>query len=267
MPDTHLINAGKNISLRGLSTSGKDFHSDREAAEKEFKAIKKQLAQLQNCLYAEGKQKLLVVLQAMDAGGKDSTIRKVFSGINPQGVRVTSFKSPSKEELAHDYLWRIHKHVPAKGMIGVFNRSHYEDVLVVRVDNIVPESVWSKRFEQINHFEQMLHESGTNILKFFLHISKDEQKKRFQDRLDVPEKRWKFAAHDLVKRQQWDEYQTAFEDMINRCTTDFAPWHVIPADNKWYRNLAIGRTILHEIKKMDPQFPNPEENLDRFQID
>ena len=259
MPDTHRLKPGKKVRLDKITTEGKDLHSDRSAAEAEFVALRNELIDLQFRLYAEGKQKLLIVLQALDASGKDSTIRKVFLGVNPQGVRVPSFKRPTDEELAHDFLWRIHQHVPATGMIGVFNRSHYEDVLVVRVDDIVPETVWRARYDRINEFETLLAESGTTILKFFLHISKKEQKERLEDRLADPTRHWKFDVGDLQKRQQWDDYIDAFDEMLGQCTTTCAPWYVIPADQKWYRNLAISRVIVDTLKQMDPQFPEAED--------
>jgi PPK2 family polyphosphate:nucleotide phosphotransferase len=197
----------------------------------------------------------------MDAGGKDGAIRSIFKGVNPQGVRVTSFKGPSKEELAHDFLWRIHKAVPAKGMIGVFNRSHYEDVLIVRVDNIVPESVWRPRYEQINQFEKLLVETGTTILKFYLHISQEEQRERFQARIDEPEKNWKFTFEDLEKRKQWEDYMAAYEEMLIQTTTAHAPWHVIPADQKWYRNLALMKVLVESLYRLNPQYPSPEGDV------
>jgi PPK2 family polyphosphate:nucleotide phosphotransferase len=203
----------------------------------------------------------------MDAGGKDSAIRKVFRGINPQGVRVHSFKGPTKEELAHDYLWRVHKVVPTRGMIGVFNRSHYEDVLVARVEDIVPEPVWRKRYDQINEFEELLSETGTTILKFYLHISLDEQKRRFQDRLDVPSKHWKFSVGDLGKRKKWEQYMDAYEKALHTCTTECAPWHVIPANQKWYRNLAMTKTIVEAIRELDPQYPTQEDDLSNVLIE
>ena len=262
MPTTHRLTPGKDIRLSDITTRGKELHGDRKKAEKEFEQLRRQLVEIQNSLYAEGKQQLLVVLQAMDAGGKDGTIRHVFKGVNPQGVRVTSFKKPTQEELDHDFLWRIHKATPRKGMIGVFNRSHYEDVLVVRVHDIVPQSVWEPRYEIINNFEDQLAASGTRIVKLFLHISKEEQKERFQDRLDKPEKHWKFDHGDLDKRKHWDDYQQAFEDMLNRCTTAAAPWYVIPADQKWYRNLAIARILVDTLHDMNPQMPVGEDLSD-----
>ncbi|MCH7726352.1 MAG: polyphosphate kinase 2 family protein [Planctomycetes bacterium] len=267
MPSTHQLAPDKPFRLADVTTKGKRFHDDRDAAEEEFETLCDELIEWQRRLYADGKQKLLVVFQAMDAGGKDGTIRKVFRGVNPQGVRVTSFKKPSDKEMAHDYLWRVHKAVPASGMIGVFNRSHYEDVLVVRVENLLPEHEWRKRYEQINEFERFLSDTGTTILKFYLHISNDEQKERFQDRLDNPDKNWKFSVDDLRKRKQWDDYQAAYEEMLNRCTTDWAPWHVIPADQKWYRNLAIIRVLVETMRELDPRFPPPEDGIDGIVID
>lgn len=263
----HQLQPGEHVTIADLPTRADGFHDDRKQAEEEFKQLRDELVDLQAQIYAEDKHSLLVVFQAMDAGGKDSTIRKVFDGVNPQGVRVQSFKAPTKEELAHDYLWRVHKVVPKRGMVGVFNRSHYEDVLVVRVENLVPEPVWQKRYEQINEFEQLLSENGTKILKFFLHISPDEQKERFQDRLDDPSKHWKFSLDDLEKRKKWDVYMQAYEAALNNCTTECAPWHVIPADQKWYRNLVITRTIVETIRELDPQFPVQEDDLSKVVIE
>ena len=259
MPETHRLSPGQPVRLAEIPTRADTFHPDRDAAEAEFRELRDEIVETQHRLYSEGKQKLLVVLQAIDAGGKDSTIRRVFKGVNPQGVRVTSFKVPSKEELAHDFLWRVHEAVPGKGMIGVFNRSHYEDVLVVRVDEIVPEPVWRERYRQINEFERLLAETGTRILKFFLHISKEEQAERFRDRLEKPHKQWKFSQDDLRKREQWNDYRAAYEEALERCTTQWAPWHVIPADQKWYRNVAIGRVMVEALREMDPKYPEPED--------
>ena len=258
MSELHRLEEKRPFSLAELPTEGKLYHHDRDVAAEAFKALRKELREWQTRLYAEGKQKLLVVLQAMDAGGKDGTIRSVFQGVNPQGVRVHSFKVPSKEELDHDFLWRIHKVVPGKGMMGVFNRSHYEDVLVVRVHDIVPEAVWRPRYEQINQFEKLLHDTGTRILKFYLHISKKEQKARFQARLDDPSKHWKFSLEDVEKRKYWDDYMAAYEEMLEKTTTPWAPWYVIPSDQKWYRNLAISRVIMATIKEMNPLYPSAE---------
>lgn len=261
-PFQHHVEPGTKIYLNKISTKAADHYGfDRKTAEDEFKDLRKELIDLQFKLYAEGKQKMLIVLQALDAGGKDSTIRKVFRGVNPQGVDVTSFKAPSKEELAHDYLWRVHQHVPSKGMIGIFNRSHYEDVLIVRVQDLVPKSVWSKRFDHINQFEKLLADTGTRIIKIYLHISKDEQKERLQARIDDSTRNWKFESGDLKQRAKWDDYWGAFEDVFAKCTTDYAPWYIIPADNKWYRNLAVSRILVHTLREMDPQYPPPEEGL------
>lgn len=239
---------------------------DKETARKEVKVLQDRLRDLQEMLYAQGKYSLLIVLQAMDAGGKDSTIRSVFEGINPQGVRVTSFKAPTPEELSHDFLWRIHQHTPEKGYIGIFNRSHYEDVLIVRVNELVSRDVWQKRYDHINHFEQLLADSGTRILKFYLHISKDEQKERFQDRLDKPDKHWKFSKGDLPVRERWNDYMAAYEDVLTRCNTDDAPWYIVPANRKWYRNLAIMWTIVNTLENMNLAYPPPEEGLDEVVI-
>ncbi|MFN8019356.1 MAG: polyphosphate kinase 2 family protein [Acidimicrobiales bacterium] len=239
---------------------------DKDAVEAVLPELVERLSSWQERLWAEHRQSLLVVLQAMDAGGKDGTIRKVFTGVNPQGVRVTSFKQPSAEELAHDFLWRIHQRVPAQGEIGVFNRSHYEDVLVVRVDEIVPEAVWRPRYEAIRHFEAGLHAAGTRVVKLFLHISKEEQAERFRARLDDPAKRWKFAAGDLDVRAKWDAYQEAYADALAATSTDECPWHVIPADAKWYRNWAVLQVLLATLEDMAPEFPPEEPGLDDLVI-
>ena len=227
----------------------------KEQAKDLLKGQKKRLAELQNLLYADGSRSLLVVLQALDAGGKDSTIRKVMTGMNPQGVKVTSFKAPTPEELSHDFLWRVHKATPAKGMIGVFNRSHYEDVLVVRVRNIFPKSVWEPRFEHINNFEKLLTDANTAIVKIYLHISKDEQKERFQARLERPEKNWKFNPSDLEDRKLWEDYRTAFEDVFAKCSTSYAPWYVVPANRKWYRNVVIAQILIDTLESMELTYP------------
>jgi PPK2 family polyphosphate:nucleotide phosphotransferase len=245
-----------------------DYRGDyrKATAQTEESALEERLAALQERLYAERKQALLVVLQAMDAGGKDGTIKKVFNSINPQGVRVTSFKVPTALELSHDFLWRIHQQVPPKGYIGIFNRSHYEDVLIVRVNELVPEQVWRGRYDHINHFEKLLADSGTRILKFFLHISKDEQKKRLQERLDNPDKHWKFSIGDLPVRERWDDYMAAYGDALTLCNTDYAPWYIIPANRKWYRNLVITRIIVETLEDMNPQFPPEEPGLENVVI-
>ena len=261
MPNTHKLMPNQVVSLNSLAADGKAYHSDRKKAEKEFRDLRKEFRELQARFYAEDKRKLLIILQAMDAGGKDGTIRAVTQGVNPQGVIITSFKAPSKEEMAHDYLWRVHMAVPARGMIGIFNRSHYEDVLIVRVADLVPEAVWRPRYEQINNFEELLTSSGTTILKFYLHISKEEQRERFQERIDIPEKNWKFSFDDLEKRKQWDDYMAAFEEMLQRTSTETAPWYIIPANQNWYRNLAVERVIVDTLRQLDPQYPPPEGDV------
>jgi PPK2 family polyphosphate:nucleotide phosphotransferase len=217
-------------------------------------------------LYAEGKRRVLVVLQAMDTGGKDGVIRKVFTGINPQGVRVVSFKAPSATELAHDYLWRVHQQVPPKGMIHVFNRSHYEDVLITRVHGWVDDATARRRFRQINDFEAMLVEEGTVILKFFLHISKAEQKARLQDRLDDPAKQWKFNVGDLAEREKWNDYQRVYQEAINATSTPHAPWHVVPADRKWVRDVYVASVLVHTLTGLKMQYPAPPADLERIKI-
>jgi PPK2 family polyphosphate:nucleotide phosphotransferase len=261
MTEMHRLEPDRPVRLAQMSTRGRDFHSERAAAETEFATLRHDFIALQERLYAEDKRKLLLVFQAIDGGGKDGVIRNILSGVNPQGVRVTSFKVPTRPELARDFLWRIHLAVPETGRIGVFNRSHYEDVLVVRVHNLVPEAVWRPRYEHINNFEKLLVDSGTTVLKFYLHLSKKEQLRRFQARLDDPRKHWKFSLEDVEKRMEWDDYMLAFEEMLNRCTTSWAPWYVIPADQKWYRNLAVMRVIVAALQKMDPQFPTIKEDL------
>jgi PPK2 family polyphosphate:nucleotide phosphotransferase len=245
-----------------------NYHEDydKKSAIKETDRLQEQMQELQEMLYAQGTQALLIVLQAMDAGGKDGTIKKVFEGINPQGVHVTSFKAPTLEELSHDFLWRIHQHTPPKGFIGIFNRSHYEDVLVVRVNKLAPRDQWQPRYQHINHFERLLSDSGTRILKFYLHISKEEQKERLQARLDTPDKRWKFAIGDLPVRERWDDYMEAYEAVLTRCNTDYAPWFIVPANYKWYRDLVVARAIVETMEAMNLAYPPPEGNLDKVVI-
>jgi PPK2 family polyphosphate:nucleotide phosphotransferase len=219
------------------------------------------LAVLQYQLYAEAQRSLLVVLQGIDAGGKDGTILHVMSGLNPQGVSVTSFKAPEGAEKRHDYLWRVHQAVPERGKIGIFNRSHYEDVLIVRVHDLVPKSVWSKRYAQINDFERMLSDNGVRIIKFLLYISKDEQAKRFRDRLEDKSKNWKFSRDDLKEREYWDQYIEAYEEMLRKCSTGNSPWYVIPANRKWFRNLAVSQIVRETLEDMDLKYPMPTEDL------
>ena len=230
-------------------------------------ALNERLEALQELLYAEDKHKVLVVLQAMDTGGKDGTIRHVFEGVNPQGVKVASFKVPTPEELAHDYLWRIHKQTPGQGEIVIFNRSHYEDVLVVRVHNLAPPQVWGRRYAHINDFERLLANEGTTIVKFFLHISMDEQKERLQARLDEPDKRWKFSLGDLKERKLWPEYTRAYEDVLSKTSTEWAPWYIVPANRKWYRNLVVATVLVEALEGLDMRYPQPEEGLEGVVIE
>ncbi len=221
---------------------------------------------LQYRLYAEGRCALLIVLQGMDASGKDGTVRHVMSGLNPQGCRVTSFKVPSTEEAGHDFLWRIHKAMPAHGEIGIFNRSHYEDVLVVRVHQLAPKSVWSARYDQINAFEKLMSDNGVTILKFFLHISKAEQKQRLEARLNDPIRNWKISPADFKERQRWNDYVDAYEAVLNRCSSSMAPWFIIPSNKKWFRNLAVSQIIVETLERMNPKFPKPSFDLSKIKV-
>jgi PPK2 family polyphosphate:nucleotide phosphotransferase len=240
---------------------------EKEQTVEELEAHRKKLDELQYKLYAENRRAVLVVLQAMDTGGKDGTIRHVMSGLNPQGCRVTSFKVPSQEELAHDYLWRAHRAVPARGEVGIFNRSHYGDVLVVRVHNLVPKQVWSQRYEQINVFEKLLADNDVKILKFFLHISREEQKKRLLERINDPTKNWKVSLGDFEERKYWDDYVEAHEEALTRCSTEWAPWYVIPADRKWFRNLAVADILVRTLESMDLRLPKLTLDLSRLVLD
>ncbi|MCE5208556.1 MAG: polyphosphate kinase 2 family protein [Chloroflexi bacterium] len=228
--------------------------------------LTEELEELQERLYAGHRHKVLVVLQGMDTSGKDGVIRHVFEGVNPQGVRVAGFKVPTQIELDHDYLWRVHNQVPAKGEIVIFNRSHYEDVLAVRVNQLVPDKVWGARFDQINAFEKMLADEGVTILKFYLHISKKEQKRRLEERLQDPAKHWKFAQGDLKTRERWDDYMVAYQDVLNRTSTDWAPWYIVPSDKKWYRNLVIGSVLVDTLKKLKIEYPQSGEDLSNVVI-
>ena len=240
------------------------FDGGKKEAKAAMVELNQKLSELQELLYAEGKHKLLIILQAMDTGGKDGTIRSVFEGVNPQGVKVASFKTPTALELSHDYLWRIHQHTPARGEVVIFNRSQYEDVLVVRVHSLVPEEVWSKRYEHINAFERMLCDEGTTILKFYLHIDLKEQAKRFLARVEDPTKQWKFNPGDLAERERWADYMQAYEDMLNRTSTAWAPWYVIPANKKWYRNWLIAKIVVKTLKDLDMRYPQPAEDLEHY---
>jgi PPK2 family polyphosphate:nucleotide phosphotransferase len=262
----YLVKPGKDLKLSKLDTADTGDFKDKEDAEPAIEKHLEKLRKLQGLLYAEAKRALLVVFQAMDAGGKDGAIEHVFSGLNPQGCSVTSFKAPSHEELAHDYLWRIHIATPRRGIIGIFNRSHYESVLVERVKKLVPKEVWSKRYDHINAFEKLLADEGTVILKFFLHISREEQKKRLEARLQDPTKNWKFSPLDLEERKRWDEYMDAYQDALEKCSTEDAPWFAVPSDHKWFRNWVISDTIVRTLEDMDMKYPDPMPGIDKIKV-
>jgi PPK2 family polyphosphate:nucleotide phosphotransferase len=257
--DSYLVPPGRKLDLTGFDPD--DTHlvrGGKAEAKAENAAIQKRLANLQELLYAGHHWKLLIVLQGMDTSGKDGTIRHVMAGFNPVGTRVVSFKKPSSEELDHDYLWRVHRQTPGNGEAVVFNRSHYEDVLIVRVHGLVPQSTWQKRYDHIKAFEQMLHDEGTMILKFFLHISKEEQRARLQARIEDPAKRWKFQHTDLEERKLWKDYQRAYEDALSKTSTEWAPWYVVPANQKWYRNYLVGSTIVEALERLHMKYPEPD---------
>lgn len=265
--DVLRVRPGKKVDLSAVDPRATpEYSGDKEASVATIAALNSRLEQLQELLYAEGKHRVLVVLQAMDAGGKDGTIRAVFDGVNPSGVRAPSFKKPNSKELSHDYLWRVHKHVPGDGELVIFNRSHYEDVLVVRVLDLVPDKVWKKRYGHIVDFEQMLVDEGTTIVKIYLHISKEEQKERLQARLDEPAKNWKFERGDLAMRERWGDFMSAFEDALEETTTEDAPWYVIPANRKWYRNVAILEIMVQTLEGLNMEFPPAEEGLEHIVI-
>jgi PPK2 family polyphosphate:nucleotide phosphotransferase len=262
--------AGKRVSLNDFDPNYAADFVKKEDADELLEEGVRQLASYQDRLYAENNQSLLVIFQAMDASGKDGAIKHVMSGLNPQGTQVFSFKVPSAEELDHDYLWRCVKALPERGRIGIFNRSHYEEVLVVRVHpdflekqplpaELKNEHIWEQRYDQINNFEKHLVENGTQVVKFFLHISKDEQKKRFLERIQRPDKNWKFAIGDVYERQHWDQYMQAYEGMLSNTSTRWAPWYVIPADKKWFTRLAVSAVLIEKFKEMDPQYPELSE--------
>ncbi len=257
------------IKLRDINPSSTpDAPGDKQATEAATAKLSEQFTDLQRRLYAEGTQSLLVVLQAMDTGGKDGAIKHIFQEVNPAGVRIASFKAPTTAELAHDYLWRIHAQTPVKGEIAIFNRSHYESVLIERVRELVRRKTWKARYAQINAFEKQLAANGTAIVKFFLHISKEEQGERLLARLDDPTKQWKFNVGDIAERKLWDDYMAAYEDAVNKTSTGYAPWHVVPADRKWYRNYVVSRTLVDTLQAMDPQYPKRDDldSVDRGAI-
>ena len=265
--DRYRVGPGQAVDLSQWDAADKSAYSgSKDEAKSYLKGLRKRLAELQHLMWAEGKHKVLIVFQAMDTGGKDGTIRNVFSGVNPQGINVVNFKAPTSEELSHDYLWRVHEHTPATGSLTVFNRSHYEDVLIVRVLNLVPEQRWSRRYDHINNFEDLLADEGTTILKFYLHISKDEQAERLQSRLDDETKHWKFNKGDLEHRELWDTYMDAYGAALSKTSTDKAPWYIIPANSKWYRNVVITKTIVDTLESFEMAYPEPEDGLDDIVI-
>jgi PPK2 family polyphosphate:nucleotide phosphotransferase len=260
------IEPGTQVHLADFDPAYTGDFAKKSEAKKDTKRNLKKLRKLQDVLWAQGKHALLIVLQGIDTSGKDGTIAHVMSGVNPQGCQVTGFKVPTDEEINHDFLWRIHKVAPRRGHIGIFNRSHYEDVLVVRVHNLVPPEVWSGRYDQINAFEKLLAESGTTILKFFLFISRDEQKRRFEERLQDPTKNWKFSMGDVKERGYWDDYTRAYEEALSRCSTPWAPWYVVPANCNWFRNLVVSSAIVEALEGLDLQYPPPIPDADKIVI-
>lgn len=251
---------GSAVELAAFEPDEKDDRS-RKHVDDAIEKDKARLRELQELLYASRDRSLLLVLQGLDTAGKDGTINHIFSAMNVQGCRVVGFKQPSVEEASHDFLWRVHRAVPARGEVVIFNRSHYEDVLVARVHDLVPKSVWSRRYARINEFEQLLADQGTVVLKFYLHISKEEQLDRFKDRLDDPAKQWKISELDYAERERWDDYVAAYEEALSRCSTAYAPWFVIPADHKWFRNLAIARIVVEQLEALDMRYPKPTVDL------
>lgn len=258
------VEPGSVVDLESVDAEYKPDDLKRKEGERELVRQIERLRELQRQLYAEDARSLLIVLQGRDAAGKDGTIRHVFGPLNPQGCKVASFKVPSKLEASHDFLWRCHKAVPARGQVGIFNRSHYEDVLVVRVHDLVPREIWSKRFDHINNFEALLHDKGTMVLKFYLHIDRDEQLERFGKRISEPAKNWKISDADYSERPYWDQYTKAFEEALSRCSTENAPWFVIPANRKWFRNLAIASIVVDAMEGLDMKYPEPSVDMDEI---
>jgi PPK2 family polyphosphate:nucleotide phosphotransferase len=262
-----LVKPGSKVSLKDHDPGDTGEFKSAEDAEGPLQKYLEELSALQQLLYAENRRALLIVLQGMDTSGKDGTVRKVMAGLTPLGVEVKAFKAPNEEELAHDYLWRVHQAVPRRGYVGIFNRSHYEDVLVVRVHDLVPRKVWKARYEQINQFEKMLVKNDVLILKFFLHISKSEQRERLQARLTDPTRYWKFSLKDVEERRHWPAYRKAYEDALTRCSTKWAPWYIIPANHKWYRNIAVARILVETLRTLNMKYPEPTIDLSKVVID
>ncbi len=262
--DRFRVLPNKSIHLNDIDPGYKAQHENKADAQAEIRKYAQRLRDLQYLLYAENRRGLLICLQAMDSGGKDGTIRHVLGYMNPQGCRVQAFKEPTTQEAAHDFLWRVHQVTPGRGEVVIFNRSHYEDVLITRVHGLVTKKVWSARYDAINAFESYLSDNGVHILKFFLHISKDEQLKRFKKRLNDPSRQWKISEADYSERTHWDEYQRAYEDALNRCSTLHAPWFVVPADHKWFRNLAISRIVVEYLEGLNMRFPEPTVDIEKI---
>ena len=258
------VKPGSKVDLAKIDADFSDKHESHKHALPEIEHYVQKMQDLQYLLYAEGRRSLLICLQGRDAAGKDGTINHVLTGMNPQGCTVTGFKVPSREEAAHDFLWRYHKATPGNGQVAIFNRSHYEDVLIQRVHDMVPQDIWSKRYEQINDFERMLSVNGTHILKFYLHIDPEEQLQRFKQRIDDPARHWKISEGDYAERPYWDAYTEAFEDALSKCSTKHAPWFIIPANHKWFRNLAISRIVSDALESLEMKFPEPTVNIDEI---
>ena len=265
--DDYRVAPDSKVHLADWSTNSTGgFDGDKQLRTDALTLLNDRLSELQAMLYAEGRQKFLVVLQGMDTSGKDGTIKHVFRTVNPIGVKVKDFKRPNDVELAHDYLWRVHEHAPRNGRMVIWNRSHYEDVVVVRVNELVPAEVWRRRFRHLREFERMMADEGTTIVKIFLHISKDEQKERLQERLDNPAKQWKFEHGDITERAHWDAYTTAYEEAIAATSTAYAPWWIVPADRKWYRNLVVSEILIEALERLDMRYPQPAAGIENIVI-
>ncbi len=266
--EAYVVPEGSKVKLREEDADDTSLCPDggKNSTQELFDSLRDEIQTLQKVLYAQGKHRVLVIIQAMDTGGKDGCVKHVFSRVDPQGIHVRSFKKPSEEDLAHDFLWRVHPHVPGDGDIMIFNRSHYEDIIAVRVKKLLPDEVWRRRYRHIVEFERMLAEEGTKIVKIFLHISKDEQKRRLEKRLKNPNKHWKFNPDDLADRQRWDDFQRAYEDLIEKTSTRFAPWHIIPGDHKWYRNLCVAKLFANVLEGLDLKFPEVDFDPSKITI-
>ncbi len=265
--DRFRVQPGSSVKLADIDPGFKDRHVSHKDALDEIEHHRRKLRRLQDLFRADGRRSLLICLQGMDTGGKDGTIHHILGAMDPQGCRVVPFRQPSAEELGHDFLWRVHKVTPARGDVTIFNRSHYEDVLVVRVHDLVSEAAWSRRYDEINAFERELADNDTHILKFYLHISKHEQLTRFEERLDDPTKQWKISESDYSERELWDDYMAAYEDVLSRCSTPHAPWFVIPSNHKWFRNLAIARIVVEYFAALDMKYPDPAVDIEHIRAE